>query len=143
MAKISKNEFKQLVKECLLEILGEQIIATAMTEVVKKREVRSEQDTSLTSKRAVSNLNPPARKITKQIQDELNENNQSSWDSIFQDTMRTTLPKMIEGEKGSSGGSVSNQLVEQVSFTPEEIFGEEETERWAALAFAPNKKQTA
>jgi hypothetical protein len=58
--------------------------------------------------------------------------------SIFADTAATTLPQMMQNEGQSSRShSVEEQIVER--FEPEQVFGEEVVDKWAALAFQPIK----
>lgn len=69
-------------------------------------------------------------------------------ESIFADTARTTLAEQLSAgdtdampNPGSSGGG-NVAFREKINGTPEEVFGEEATSRWANLAFmdVPAKK---
>ena len=61
--------------------------------------------------------------------------------AIFADTAAKTLPNMLANDRGGSQSSGVSSI-EQINGTPEQVFGEEMTQKWAALAFmdGSNKK---
>lgn len=123
--KITKNELKEIVKECLVEIFSESF----------------SQHTSDSFHHKASHV-PKAIKesSTKLVRPQI-KTGDPVLDDILRDTASTTLPSMMEAEtrKGSLPATALDRLVE--NSTPEQMFGGAAAEKWAALAFAdPVKK---
>jgi len=125
MAKLNRNQLKGLVKECLMEILSEGLLAET-TQASSPRRTR---------KRSVE----PAR--NENFDTAINESVQGLTDNpvmadIFADTARTTLQEQLGAEKGgpmiSGGDSATRQMA---GSDPDEVFGDA-ANRWASLAFA-------
>lgn len=142
---MSKNEFKAMIKECLIEILAEGMGSTdRLRESFAKRDVLSNRrpaDTvSFGPKKPVNNSVIDKKKISEVIK------NESKGDpvmaSILADTAATTLPTMLMNETRNQppvpAGSVEGIVA---SHDPKELFGDEAAGKWAALAFmdAPRK----
>jgi hypothetical protein len=156
--KISRDQLKALVKECLVEILNEglaggQPIRTTMPQrpiagVSEQRSVRRKPAFDPSLDRPVTTGRTPTHHLKEAVKREAGGN--PIMEAIFADTARTTLPSMLAvgdsnamPEPGSTGGG---GLVQQEQFhgTPEQVFGEETAGRWADLAFAePTPKKSA
>lgn len=147
--KMSRDQLKAIVKECLLEILSEGIGDTSslpqrrapVAGFSESRRRNQKQDYDPRLDTPVGNRRPTAA-LENAIKREAGGN--PIMESIFADTARTTLPsQMAAGDGGPNGGGGGKpQLQEQFSGEPEEVFGEDVTSRWANLAFmdGPNKK---
>lgn len=133
--KLSKLELKQIVKECLLEILSEGIGSTSLSSG-KTPATRQPNSVSLYSEKVRSN--PAQRKPTPHLHDAVKREagGNKIMEMILADTAASTLPKMLEGDRTGSP-PVNGGVVEQVvaSVAPEDIFGEDVASKWANLAF--------
>lgn len=150
--KISRSQLKQLVKECLVEILQEGLSsplapstpAYAQQERLPLRAEVTNRKPAAQQKR-ISPLDMPATNhgLSQDIREAIKREvagspNKSVMSEIFADTANRTLPGLM-----SDGGGDPHRLTLQEQFhgTPEEIFGEEASSKWAELAFAsPVKK---
>lgn len=129
MSKMTKTDLKNIVKECLLEILSEGIGQTQKDLIENKRHKENiQQNVNSTNSRR------PASHLMNAVKLESGGNKIMA--SILADTAASTLPKMLEGEgrRGAmpTSGGAAEQLV--ASAEPEELFGESAS-RWANLAF--------
>ena len=150
----SKKALKNIVKECLIEILAEGLVGSNQATISESRELRGtmqeyhEKSTS--------------RRISEQGRDQSVQTSQASqttqkkssyldnikagidpiMNDILADTAMTTLREQKEG-RGTAGPSVmasgdqAAKIVNQSS--PEELFGSQSA-NWANLAFAPSKR---
>jgi len=129
--KLSKFELKNIVKECLVEILSEGIGSPNSS--------RGNQVIHSTKSTTSSALQQPQRKITPYLSNAIKKESGGNkiMEMILADTAASTLPKMLEGDTKGKFTSQAGGLVEQAlaSAEPNEIFGEEVTSKWAELAF--------
>lgn len=151
--KMSRDDLKNLIKECLIEVLNEGIGSQrAMSQVGGRvSEIRGSQATRprASTRGFDPNLDTPVsqgRKQSTALREAIRESAGGNplMASIFADTAATTLPSQMQhGDSGPMGGSGMPPPQEQFSGAPEEVFGEEVAGRWANLAFAapqgPNK----
>ena len=130
--KLTKQVFKKVVKECLMEILSEGLGDGKVS--VKPRKVR----TSPTPRSRAPDLVQFNNAINETVG---NLTNDPVMASIFADTAKTTLQEQINMDphtRGSQmGGTAFSDGTEKID-DPEEIFGEA-AEKWAALAFSEKK----
>lgn len=135
--KMKRDEFKALIKECLVEIFSE----NSTKYMTEQRQVRSNQQ-----QRQPLTQN---KKFDPRLDTKINTNvikhasgGDSMMESLLADTARTTLQEQLANgdgmspypSEGSSGKKISQQ--EQFNGTPEQVFGEDASSKWAALAFA-------
>jgi len=156
MAKVKRSVLKDLVKECLVEILMEGLYdddpSEALQEVAapkSRRSSRSKGNNEMIKKMQARKkmLNekiiqkaPPA----KQAEDFMGGvTNDPVMAQIFADTANTTLPKMIANDRSASAGRSSYvpgdgaaQVVHENDL--EDLF--EGSSNWATLAFSEGKK---
>jgi hypothetical protein len=152
MSKLTKKDLKDIVKECLIEILAEGL-ATGRSAVSlnEKKDLKNQINENRVSENAANRFSyldnihvgksPSKTKTTK-----INENvlkaaktmtNDPIMNSIFADTAMTTLKE--QGIANSAKGSISKpvdsaaRIVE--SSDPAALFGES-SQNWAHLAFA-------
>lgn len=136
---MKRDEFKALIKECLVEIFSE----NSTKYVTEQRQTRPSQQ----QRRSITHSK------NKQFDPRLDTKINSSaikhaaggdpmMESLLADTAKTTLQEQLANgdgmspypAEGSSGKKISQQ--EQFNGTPEQVFGEDTSSKWAALAFA-------
>lgn len=134
--KVSRVDLKEVVRECLLELLSEGIgpIGGAAAPRMKECAARRPQ---LSASRPAQR---PAQPRQPQQSDELREaiKRNAGGDpvlaGILADTARTTLPAMIQGDRaGAVEGDAAQRTVARLA--PEQMFDSETTDKWASLAF--------
>ena len=131
MAKVKRSVLKEIVKECLLEILFEGIDSEpGYAEEEPIREARQPRRTSRPSKKKkVASARPRIQedKITAAVSELTSDPMMAS---IFADTAQTTLQEQKEGRRPPSDTAAA--IVENVD-DMENIF--EGASNWAAIAF--------
>jgi len=158
MAKLRKSQLKEIVKECLVEILSEGIgnsnheMQSALT--ARKREVdnhramnesharRSVWDHVEVNKAPTENRNFDA--AVSSTAESLTSD--PIMQSIFEDTARTTLQSQLGESTGqNAAGSISANgdaaSVAMLNSDPMQMFGESSS-NWAALAFQDGKNSS-
>ena len=139
MSKLLRSELKQIVKECLVEILSEGILhgennSNTGTSMQKKQSRSSHLDNIAHSK----NIEEKKERIKNTV---LTSNITSDpiLNELLADTAISTLQEqsIAEGRKGSSNisivGDKAAKIVDQSN--PEDLFGESSS-KWAKLAFS-------
>lgn len=153
--KMSRDQLKALVKECLLELLSEGLgdVARLPARQAPRAPIAgvSEQRSRARPRQDYDpRLDTPigSRTPTSALKDAIKREAGGNpiMESIFADTARTTLPSQLAaGDTGGMGGGVAPTgpaQEEKFNGTPEQVFGEETASRWADLAFmdGPSKK---
>ena len=135
MAKLSRNQLKGIVKECLIELLAEGLLNESSPAPRKKKRTSTPDlmntDSSLPNGSFDDNITSAVNELT----------NDPLMTSIFNDTARTTLQEQMGAERAGpmvAGGDHATRTV--ASHDPDELFGEA-ADRWASLAFAEKKGQ--
>ena len=152
--KLTKNVIKGIVKECLIEILAEGLnseVKTSRSSAKKARTLKeamsvSESKYSRRSKTPkyldnIDNDSEVSKNIKKNKRlDELASNitNDPVLAEMLADTAHTTLQDQLaaDSKKGftpTGSGDTAQRMVE--SNSPEKLFGEEASSKWASLAF--------
>lgn len=131
--KLTKNELKLIVKECLLEILSEGIGSRPILSGPRQDLSISQKVQERQTKSYASNVKDAMKETIKK-----NAGGDKILESILADTASNTLPKFLSVGEGK--GPVHQPpmgLVEQIvsEKSPEDIFGDEITSKWADLAF--------
>ena len=143
MAKLSRNDLKEVVKECLIEILAEGLVGDASPAGVNMLESklnesapkkRKAKKSARASRPALDNI--AFSKVVEKSVGALTDDDIMA--SIFADTARTTLQEQIGAEsKGGIIGQGDNATRTMDSLDPVEAFGDERSpDHWAQLAFA-------
>jgi len=141
--KIGKQQFKALIKECLIEIFSEGL-GSQLSESVKhkipesntanvsfNRDSRQQKKVSQTNSSALINAIKEAAGADDVMKD------------IFADTARNTLPTMLSEGRAQQMQQPIDQGVEAqivANNDPGDIFGDENVDRWASLAFNSKSK---
>jgi len=148
---LTRSDLKDIVKECLIEILMEGISQPESRTSPVRESVRQRAPAPAplpTGKKHLDSMSfsAGASKVAARAQGQSERaaavaaeaslafppGQQNVMKSIFEDTMRNTLPGMIEAERNpAAGGPVS-------AIDPMQIF--EGASNWADMAFAPTKK---
>lgn len=142
--KINKDQFKSIVKECLLEILNEGL--NFQPQRSQKLEVNESAKRSRPSDLiSYSKQQPAPQQNLKKIKEQVNAvaGGDPIMASIFADTAKNTLPQMLKNESSHhvvmEGADPASRMAAMSS--PVELFGEEMTDKWSALAFTPSSNK--
>lgn len=135
--KTSRDQLKVIVKECLLEILSE-----GLGSAVPKRTAVTE---TVRPKPRTSSLDVPVRRQSDALKRAViaESGGNPTLAAILADTAATTLPQMLANDRPGAPPPPVGAVERAVAgSTPEELFGEDASSRWADLAFAdpPSKK---
>ncbi len=160
---MSRDQLKEIVKECLVELLSEGLGGTLTVPSGQRQQPTAQNNRTQIS--GVSELSRSNRRIEQRqrsfdprLDTPISQINSSRtqtpalreaikresggnsvMESILADTAQTTLvSQMAYGDSSANGGSSSPRPSQQEQFhgAPEEVFGEETASRWANLAFA-------
>jgi hypothetical protein len=148
--KLTKNDLKTIVKECLVEILNEGVgVSSRQQPSTRLPASTNNQSVSQLSKRhlvspAHNRLPQPSQSLREAIKRESGGN--SVMEAILADTASSTLPTFLQNDgktqqiSSTAGGGLAEQVVANAN--PEDLFGDEATSKWASLAFmdSPIKK---
>lgn len=143
--KMSKVEFKEMIKECLIEILSEGMGSTdRLRESFTRKELpnnRRPADTiAFGPKKSMNEQMIDRKKINEVIKSEAKGDPVMA--SILADTAATTLPNMLANESRNAlpvpAGSVEHVVA---AHDPKDLFGDEAASKWAALAFMDSPRK--
>ena len=133
MAKMTRNDLKSLVKECLFEILLE--ASDAETLVESKKINRSKKTTNRApSRRPALDSVSVGKQSKKPDVDVSSITSDPIMAAIFQDTAKTTLVEQAAAEKLGQrvGGDAASRAA--AASNPQDLFGDA-SKNWEALAF--------
>lgn len=140
--KLSKSDLKNIVKECLVEILNEGLAGSLVTSRPATASTllqHASRPRAIESKHSSPASTPHLREAVRR-----EAGGNKVMESILADTAASTLPKMLEGDrKGYAATPAPGGVVEQVvaAATPEDLFGEDVASKWADLAFSSSPKK--
>lgn len=148
MAKLNRDTLKEIVKECLVEILAEGI-SGGSTKSLTESINAVETNYSATKSKNINRMLPP-RQDKKAINERFEENISNSiakttkdpiMAELLADTARTTLQEQNGADQPNKfvakGHDTASTIVEQ--HNPEDLFGGEAANNWAKLAFFDGK----
>lgn len=142
--KVSRGMLKQLVKECLFEILIESTDTSSEQLIEAKKKIgsrsRSTKKKAPTKRPVLDSISlGRSKRIQKEDIDVSNITSDPIMAAIFQDTAATTLVEQHAAERGQSvkGGDAASLAA--ANSDPVSLFGEA-ANNWAALAFGDEKK---
>lgn len=138
---ITRQQLKSIVKECLVEILSEGMgssTGSMISESAKKSQVHFKNmppvHSSSILKQNASKTRMVSQNLTQAIKQESGGNRVLA--DILADTAATTLPAMLENDSHRMQPQPTGIIERTIaSSSPEQIFGEETTSKWAELAF--------
>ena len=141
MAKMTRNNLKSLVKECLFEILLEASDETSerLSEARTSRKAPANKKRPTSRRPALDKISigrttEKARQPKKKDLDVSELTSDPIMAAIFKDTAATTLVEQAAAERGKSSrpGDEASRVAAQND--PSDLFGES-ADKWAALAF--------
>lgn len=140
--KMTRSDLKQLVKECLVEVLSESLGVKSQKNV-QTNNVPSSLTQLSQAKFANNNkaLDTRIKEQKKPIIESIVKTGDPIMDAIFADTAKTTLPTLVEAEGMRT--PPSQGLAEKIvaNTNPENLFGEDAAAKWASLAFGDFSKK--
>jgi hypothetical protein len=125
--KVSRNQLKSVVKECLMEILAEGLLHGEGV-IPQKRPKKN----MVVNEAHAPEVDRFDKAVTRTVG---NLTNDSIMSSILADTAKTTYQEQLSAEKAPGN---PRSRVNESSAELGEVFGEQ-ADRWASLAF-PEKK---
>ena len=133
MAKMTRNDLKSLVKECLFEIILE---ASDSENLIESRNSSPKKRTARKTpprRPALDNISVGAQKKQPDL-DVSGITSDPVMAAIFQDTAKTTLVEQAAAERlgNRSGGDAASRAA--AASDPQDLFGDA-SKNWAALAF--------
>ena len=139
MSKLLRSELKDIVKECLLEILSEGINSSMSNTNMQKKQSIKENISKSQKRRGLDNIGHEK----KQQNRSLNANfktaltTDATLNEILADTAKSTLQEQISAERRGAKSMIANDPVSKIvdKSNPEDLFGEEAASKWAQLAF--------
>ena len=139
MAKLTKNQLKSIVKECLVEILSEGLASSndIMVEASSKKPTRTNRVTPAKAKRNPAldevKFNDAAQARAASI------TNDPIMQSILADTAKSTLQEQVRADRGQGAVSMQETAAPGKNIEDIPIFAEG-AQNWAALAFTDKKQ---
>lgn len=150
MAKLTKKALKQLIKECLVEILvegigdegeilEESVQQTNLLKTKKRRNNKAYNEKMLRIQKQRDELDKIKVSPKKEIksQDFTSLTDDSVMQSIFADTAKTTLVEQVEQNRGGPVGGTDSYARIANESDPMDLF--ENSSRWESLAFMEKK----
>lgn len=144
--KYSRVELKELIKECLVEILSEGLGGQLVES--QQRRVAPTLRPFTPNPNPRNNLvipdpiarDPRRSSMTIALKEAVKSEAKGSalMGDLLADTAMTTLQNQLSADQRSPVSQVGNDVASQVvaQHNPEELFGEEVASKWADLAFA-------
>jgi hypothetical protein len=136
---ITRQQLKSIVKECLVEILAEGIGSSSKTSIQESSQrIQKQSVKPQTVHRRGQNVKY-SQAMAETIKREAGNNPVMA--AIFADTAATTLPTMMNesvAQQPQPVGSIERAVAQS---TPEELFGDDVTSKWAELAFTETPKK--
>lgn len=138
MAKLTKNQLKSIVKECLVEILSEGLASSGdiMVESTTKKPTRTNRAASKKTQRNPAldevKFNTAAEQRAAALTDD------PIMRSILADTAKSTLQEQAQADRGR-GASMQETAPTGKNIEDIPIFAEG-AQNWAALAFTDKKQ---
>jgi len=141
MSRLLRSELKEIVKECLVEILSEGLMNNKDVSPVSLQQTGI-RESNRRKRNHLDNISYNKKKINKRKKPKINTNltKDPIMNEIFADTANSTLQEQVSADRKSGMAAVANQgdaaakLVNKS--TPEKLFGEEAASKWASLAFS-------
>lgn len=143
--KLTRNELKSVVKECLIEILSEGMGASAGSEINESSKMRMQKQTpphvSSVIRQNASKTRIQSNALKEAIKAEAGGNDIMA--AILADTAEKSLPAMLESDRPGVARLPVRGAAENIvaSSNPEDLFGDEAASKWANLAFADAPKK--
>ncbi len=143
MSQLLRSELKEIVKECLVEILAEGIGASKNRQPREKRKAMPSKKISQKRQRYLDSMEygdiplvNESQKANKKIDTAITSD--PMLNEMLADTAQTTLKEQVAADRKGGLASVAN--MDKASMVasqnkPEDLFGKEASSKWAQLAF--------
>jgi len=153
MRSLTRSDLKDIVKECIIEVMLEGLRADSKPQLQKESTQResTQRDQPLSMKKHLDSISfsAGAAKVADQAQgrrstitavsnlvSEFPKEQQGIMQQMFEDTARNTLPGQLTADRNPA--AAQSQMNEVASSDPMKIF--DGASNWADLAFAATKK---
>jgi hypothetical protein len=153
MGSLTRSDLKDIVKECIIEVMLEGLRADSKPQLQKESTQResTQRDQPLSMKKHLDSISfsAGAAKVADQAQgrrstitavsnlvSEFPKEQQGIMQQMFEDTARNTLPGQLTADRNPA--AAQSQMNEVASSDPMKIF--DGASNWADLAFAATKK---
>jgi len=148
MRSLTRSDLKDIVKECIIEVMLEGLRADSKPQLQKES---TQRDQPLSMKKHLDSISfsAGAAKVADQAQgrrstitavsnlvSEFPKEQQGIMQQMFEDTARNTLPGQLTADRNPA--AAQSQMNEVASSDPMKIF--DGASNWADLAFAATKK---
>ena len=148
MGSLTRSDLKDIVKECIIEVMLEGLRADSKPQLQKES---TQRDQPLSMKKHLDSISFSAgvAKVADQAQgrrstitavsnlvSEFPKEQQGIMQQMFEDTARNTLPGQLTADRNPA--AAQSQMNEVASSDPMKIF--DGASNWADLAFAATKK---
>ena len=148
MGSLTRSDLKDIVKECIIEVMLEGLRADSKPQLQKES---TQRDQPLSMKKHLDSISfsAGAAKVADQAQgrrititavsnlvSEFPKEQQGIMQQMFEDTARNTLPGQLTADRNPA--AAQSQMNEVASSDPMKIF--DGASNWADLAFAATKK---
>jgi len=147
--KLKRDEFKTILKECILELVQEGKIfqgaaIPTMSPCVGEQHVKMPNHQGQAGRLGMTpntRLNEAVR-VATQLVSKGDPSKASLFEGIIADTARTTLQKQLSAQIAGGGGEVMEGVVlpEERAFDQAQLGAFAAKDRWAALAFGRKDK---
>ena len=136
MAKLKREDLKQIVKECLVELLSEGLQGT-QNELRESRVLASAPSPRKLKRR-------PKKAENQNFESAVSRNVSSLTDdpmmaALFEDTARGTYQDQLSSESAPGKASMMESVAPGADLG--DVFGEQAAQNWAALAFNEGSKK--
>ena len=136
MAKLKRGDLKQIVKECLVEILSEGLVNT-QTSLVESRVAQAEPPRRTRKRSAPTQPDDRFDRAVSRNVSSLTDDPMMA--ALFEDTARGTYQEQLANDGKPGAVSMTETAAPGVELS--DLFGEKASQNWASLAFDdPAKK---
>lgn len=153
MTLMTRSDLKNIVKECLVEILSEGIggrvteakrapaAATPKSterSLVEMHKMKQSIANSIQYGRPASSKSSPQSAVKSLVKSVTNDDVMAA---LFADTAKTTLQEQVESDRRLLRGHADDDAPEDDTPSAGQGFSEEMSRHWSSLAFSESKKQ--
>jgi hypothetical protein len=148
MSKLTKNDLKDIVKECLVEILAEGLGGNRSS---LKEEISKKKKRKSAAKKTLHGYSPPTEygeipQVHARKDNPINTNitTNSILNEMLADTAQSTLKEQLAADSSRGRMAYSPSQGDQATkimakTDPVDMFGEAVASKWSQLAFSDNK----
>ena len=138
MSKLLRSELKDIVKECLIEILAEGINNNQpVRNKTKSKITETKNKSSYLDKVSFGNSKKEKTENKKPVQFKTNITADPILNELLADTAKSTLQEQMTADRRGNKHYVPNDKASQIvdKTNPEDLFGHAAASKWSQLAF--------